>query len=110
MTDRKEFCASLWQLLKLKILFYKQGCLSSKEVGVIRILDEIMIKEVCLDILKNDLIASIKKFGFIDPVNLIKFYYKYYKDNGSKHKSAPKLLILLPKVLILTLSKIYWFN
>ena len=29
------------------------GCISSKGVGVIRILDEIMTKEVYLDILKN---------------------------------------------------------
>ena len=36
-----------------------------------------MTKEVYLDILKNELIASIKKFGCIDPVNSNKFYYKY---------------------------------
>lgn len=63
------------------------GCISSKGVGVIRILDEIMTKEVYLDILKNELTASIKKFGFIDPVNPNKFNYKYYQDNDSKHKS-----------------------
>ena len=64
------------------------GCISSKGVGVIRILDEIMTQEVrvYLDILKNELIASIKKFGFIDPVNPNKFYYKYYQDNDPKHK------------------------
>ena len=45
------------------------GCISSKGVGVIRILDEIVTKAVYLDILKNELIPSIKKFGFIDPVN-----------------------------------------
>ena len=50
------------------------GCISSKGVGQIRILDEIMAKEVYLDILKNELIPSIKKFGFIDPVNKNKFY------------------------------------
>ena len=33
------------------------------------------------------MIAGIKKFGFIDPVNLNKFYYKYYQDNDPKHKS-----------------------
>ena len=54
------------------------GCISSKGVGVISILDEIKTKEVYLDILNNKLIASIKKFGFIDPVNSNKFYYKYY--------------------------------
>ena len=51
-------------------------CISSKRVGVIRTLDE-----------RNELIASIKKFGFIDPVNPNKFYYKYYQDKDSKHKS-----------------------
>ena len=64
-----------------------RGCISSKRVGVISILDEIMTKELFLDILKNELIASIKKFGFIDSVNPNKFYYKYYQDNDPKHKS-----------------------
>ena len=83
------------------------GYISSNEVGVIRILDERMTKGVYLDILKNELIASIKKFSFIDPVNSNKFYYKYYQDNDPKHKSyvspsyyttEPKLLILLPDI------------
>ena len=39
---------------------------------------------VYLDILKNKLIASIKKFGFIDLVNSNKFYYKYYQHNDPK--------------------------
>ena len=66
-----------------------------------------MTKEVYFDILKNELSASIKKFDFIDPVNLNKFYYKYYQDNDPKHKSiylssgynttVPKLLIRCPK-------------
>ena len=55
--------------------------------GIIRILDEIMTKEVQPSILKNELIGSIKKFGFIDPVNRNKFYYKCYQDNDPKHKS-----------------------
>ena len=63
------------------------GYISSKGVGVIRILDEIMTKKIYLDIFKNELIASIKKFGFIDPVNTNKFCYKYYQDNDPKHKS-----------------------
>ena len=63
------------------------GCIFSKEVGIIRTLDEIMTKEVYLDILKNELIASIKKFCFIDPVNPNKFYYNYYQDNNPKHES-----------------------
>ena len=46
-----------------------------------------MTKKVYLNILKNELIASINKFGFIDPVNPNKFYYKYYQDNDRKHKS-----------------------
>ena len=41
------------------------SCISSQGVGVIKILDQIIIKEVYLDILINELIASIKKFGFI---------------------------------------------
>ena len=36
---------------KLSVMVW--GCISSKGVGVIRILDEIMAKEVYLDILKN---------------------------------------------------------
>ena len=44
-----------------------------------------MTKEVYLDIFKNKLIASIKKFRFIDySVNPNKFYYKYYQDNDPK--------------------------
>ena len=62
--------------LENKNLIPTGGCISSKGVGVIRNLDEIMTKEVYLDIFKNELIASIKKFGFIDPVNPNKFYYK----------------------------------
>ena len=50
---------------------------------LIRILDEIFTEKVYLDILKNELIASIKNFGFIDPVKPNKFYYKYYQDNWS---------------------------
>ena len=69
---------------KLTVMVW--GCISSKGVGVNRILDERMTKEVYLDILKIELIASIKKFGFIDPVNPNKFYYKYYQDNDPKHK------------------------
>ena len=46
-----------------------------------------MTKEVYLVTLKNELIVSIKKFGFIDPVNPNKFYCKYYQDNDPKHKS-----------------------
>ena len=74
------------KLGKLSVMIW--GCISSKGVGVIRILNEIMTKEVYLDILKNELIAKIKKFGFIDPVNSNKFYYKYYQDNDPKHKSC----------------------
>ena len=64
------------------------GCISSKGVGVISILDEIMTKEAYLVILKNEVIASIKKFDFIGPVNPNKFNYKYYQDNDPKHKSC----------------------
>lgn len=70
---------------KLSVMVW--GCISSKGVGVIRILDEIMTKEVYLDILKNELTASVKKFGFIDPDNPNKLKYKYYQDNDPKHKS-----------------------
>ena len=63
------------------------GCISSKGVDVIRILDAIMTKEVYFDILKNELISSIMKFGFVDPVNPNKLYYKYYQDSDPKHKS-----------------------
>ena len=63
------------------------GSIASKGVGVIRILDKIMTKEEYLDIKKNELITSIKKFGFINPVNPNKFYYKCNQDNDSKQKS-----------------------
>ena len=46
-----------------------------------------MTKEVYFDIL-NELIDSINNFGFIDPVNPNKFYYKYYQDNDPKYKSC----------------------
>ena len=62
-------------------------CVSSKGVDVIRVLDEIMTKEICLDISKKELIASIKNFGFIDSANPNKFSCKYYQDNDPKHKS-----------------------
>ena len=72
---------------KLSIMIW--GCIISKGVSVIKILNEIIIRKIniYLDILKNELIARIKKFGFIDPVNTNKFYYKYYQDNARKHKS-----------------------
>ena len=86
MTYRKEFVASLCQLWKILIPTVKFGkhsvmvwvCMSSKGVGVIMFLNEIMTMEVYLDSLKNELITSIKNFGFIDPVNSNKYYYKYY--------------------------------
>lgn len=63
------------------------GCICSKGVGVIRILDEIMTKELYLDILKTELTDSVKKFGLLAPDNPNKFKYKYYQDNDPKHKS-----------------------
>ena len=60
--------------------------ISSKGVGIIRILDEIMTKEIYLDIL-NELSASIKVNGFIGLDNPNTFYYKYCQDNDPKHKS-----------------------
>ena len=61
--------------------------ISSKGIDVIRIFNEIMTKEVYLEILKNELTANIKKFCFIDPVNSNKFNYKYYQNNDPKYKS-----------------------
>ena len=124
--DRKEYGTSLWQALENKNLIpavkfgklsvMEWGCISSKGVGVIGISDEILTKEVCFDILKYELIASIKKFGFIDPVNPNNSYYKtmilhinFIYATPVHYTTAPKLLILLPKVLILTLSKICGF-
>ena len=67
-----------------------------------------MMEPIYIDILKNELVAKIKKFGF-DLVNPNKFYFKYYAENDPRHKpyytSVAKLLILLTKVLILILSK-----
>ena len=70
------------------------GCISSKGVGVIRNLDVIMTKEVYLDILKIELIASIKIFGF-NPNNLNKFYYKFYQDYDLKHKPLLQVLVTI---------------
>ena len=64
----------------LTVLENKNLIPTVKGVCVIWILDEIMTKEVYVDILKNELIASIKKFGFIDPVNRNKFYWKYSRS------------------------------
>ena len=52
---------------KLSVMLW--CCITSKGVGVIRFLNEIMTKDEYLDISKNYLIASIKKFGFIDHDN-----------------------------------------
>ena len=46
---------------KLSVMVW--DCISSKGVVVISIFDEIMTKGVYLDILKNELMSSIKKFG-----------------------------------------------
>ena len=59
------------------------GCISTKGVVLIRILDEILTKEVYLGILKTELIASIKKFDFNNLINLNKFCYKYCQDNDT---------------------------
>lgn len=50
---------------KLSVLVW--GCISSKKVGETKIITDIMTKEVYMDILKADLIASVEKFGFVDP-------------------------------------------
>ena len=68
---------------KLSIMVW--GCIYSKGDGVFHILDEIRTKKLYLDILKNELTVSIKKFGFIYPVNPNKFNYKYYQHDGPKH-------------------------
>ena len=104
---------------KLSVMVW--GCTSSKGVGVFRILDEIMAKEVYLDIFYfilnwspalrnlvlltrliriNSITNTIKTM--ILNINLIYVKPGYYT-------TVPKLLILLPKVLILTLSKICGF-
>ena len=46
-----------------------------------------MTNEVYLDIVKNELTVSIKKFDFIDQVISNKFNQKYYQDKDPKHKS-----------------------
>ena len=56
---------------KLSLMVW--NCISSKGIGVIRNLDEIMTKEVYLDILTNELTTSIIKFVFFGLVNPNKF-------------------------------------
>lgn len=70
---------------KLSVMAW--ACISCRGVGEIKILDEIMTKEVYLDILKNDLCSSARKFGFFDPENPQKLNFKFYQDNDPKHKS-----------------------
>ena len=45
------------------------------------------------------MIASIKKFGFIDSVNPNKFCYKYYQNNDHEHKYYLWLLYNYIKVI-----------
>lgn len=70
---------------KLSVMVW--GCISCRGVGEIKIIPEIMTKEVYLDILKNQLKTSVHKFGFVDPENPQKLKYKLYQDNDPKHKS-----------------------
>lgn len=79
------------------------GCISSKGVGEIRILEDIMTKEVYLDILGNELSASARKFGFIDPENSEKLKFKFYQDNDQSIKRTfvePGCYIIAEKSLI----------
>ena len=87
------------------------GWICSQGADVIRILVEIMTTELNLAILINVLIASIQKFDFIGPVNqniktMILNINLVHVSPGC-YTTVPNLLILLFKVLILTLSKIF---
>ena len=78
---------SIAKFRKLSLMVWGYGYIFSKGVRVIRILNEIMSKEVYLDNLEHQLISSIKKFCFINRVNPNKFPYKYYQGNDPKYKS-----------------------
>ena len=60
-----------------------------KGVCVISILNERMTKDVHLEILKLELTAAKKNFGFIDSIIPNKFDYKYYQYNDLDHKFNP---------------------
>ena len=87
------------------------SCIFSKGVSIIRISDEIITKEVYLTILKNELTASIKKFSFIvklntNPIKIMILTISLIYVSAVYYTTAPNLLIILPKVLILIMSKI----
>lgn len=70
---------------KLSVMVW--GCISAKGVGVLKIIEDNMTKEMYLGILKNELMSSARKFGFIDHENGRICNYKLYQDNDPKHKS-----------------------
>lgn len=70
---------------KLSVMVW--GCICSKGVGEIRIIEDNMTKETYLDILRSNLKRSVQKFGLVDPNNPNKLNYKLYQDNDPKHKS-----------------------
>ena len=65
MADCKEFAQESCSKDFVMIWY----CVSSKGVGIIGIMNEMMIKEVYFNILKYELIVNIKKFSFIDPIH-----------------------------------------
>ena len=96
--EKKSYC-KVWKAVHNGMGRYIQQGIWCNQCN--QILNEIMTKEVYLD---------IKKFDFIYPVNPNKFDYKYYQDNDLKHKPyLCKLWSTNIKVLILIQSKFCGF-
>ena len=59
------------------------GCISSKGVGDLALINTTMDAQQYLDILKTNLIRNSNKFGFMQE---IKPRFKFYQDNDPKHR------------------------
>ena len=90
------------------------GSISSEFDDTIKVLNEIMAKEVYLDILKNELITLrnlvllnwlIRINSITNTIEAMILNINLIYVSPSYHTTLSKLLILLPKVLILTLLK-----
>lgn len=66
---------------KMSIMIW--GCISSKGVGDLALIETTMDAQQYLNILKTHLVNSARKFGFIRDN---KPKYKFYQDNDPKHK------------------------
>ena len=103
---------------KLSVMVW--GCISSKGVGAIWILNEIIAKEEYFDILKNEqivtalrnlvlLIRLIRINSITNTIKIMIVNINLIYVSPGYYTTVPKLLIFLSKVLILTQSKICGF-